>query len=423
MSNEVNPLSMDALPPHLRKMYAPNEQFLKEAEEDVFMAIGLPFSDFHVWTKEKSVYTRCYNKVPGLRRLSGIKSLSFLSYLQGERREANIRMDLYQDRYIHSLLVATLMEEVLTRNEFSEQDVKKGVIAGLFHDIATPALGDATKKIDYKNLDEEKFWWEAIGQEGHDFLNEEGVSRQEVDQIIQNQGTIGKILDVVDRISYTMVDVERLSSGYIKGAYPYKFRYLDSFFTRNLDIGNIYKDIKVDHDSGDVYFEDPKRLSKFLYLRSHLFKYLYMNPRSIAKDFYIGSKIKPLYSEDGSTALSPETLRELSDFNLIAILKQNGLDFNVDRFLDWAPEAEKFDTEDEVLERITELELPASFNILQLIGATYCGEFNPAIDSKIKDISGNVVPFEEANPKFSKILSKMAQSRKGHYLIYERLNP
>lgn len=115
----------------------------------------LPYSDLWKWTKEGDIYERTFDNLP-LIRLLGVKALSLLSYEKFNPEQA-IFSPFEHNRYEHSFMVGLIVGEILKSNGFSRKDINTGIVAGLIHDIATPAFGDVSKKIDPKALNEENF--------------------------------------------------------------------------------------------------------------------------------------------------------------------------------------------------------------------------------------------------------------------------
>ena len=378
----------------------------------------LPYSSLRRWLYEGSVYEKALRELP-LGRLGGVKSLSFLSYLGEDPESVNCAYPAHHTRYDHSLVVGIVMEEILKQNCFPQDEINKGILAGLIHDIATPAHGDATKSVDPKNLEEEDFWAEVIGKKGLDFLATHGLNEEEMDKIVHNQGVLGKVLDAADRITYTMKDVfslyESLASP--RNINPIFFP-LHEITTRNPLVGDVYKDINIRRSTGEVYFSDPERLFDFLRLRAVMSKNYYHNPSSQGRDFLIRRLIEPLYSTSVHSILNPSSLRRMDDNQLLAIISQSygaGMPICMfDELINWHPQYEVCYTEGEAREKEEELKKEQDIWVL---GTRYCKGFNTASDTLVL-FEGQVSPFKEAMPHKAAELDEMSDAIKGFYVFY-----
>ena len=275
-----------------------------EAEEqDISFFEFLPYSDFRRWVPENSIYEKALQQIPALNRLTNVKCLSFLSYIGPDPKNMYFT-EFTHSRLDHTLTVALITEQILKQNGFPQDQINLGIIAALLHDIATPAYGDATKQIDMKNLHEEDHWWEVLDKKGKDFATQFGT-RQTINEIIKNQGLLGKVLDISDRITYTMKDLNALQVAPPQvGEKPNSYLAdLNIIIANYPKIGNIYQEVGVDQRKQDVFFNNPDSLNVFLNLRAHLHQKLYMHPINQAKDLLVSKAIAQIYSKDGSSIL------------------------------------------------------------------------------------------------------------------------
>lgn len=384
---------------------------------------NLPYSDLRRWTQEGDIYERIFQNVP-LGRHHHVKALSFLSYVGPDPKD-QFFLPYVHTRFDHQFTTAIVMEEILKQNGFPQEDIDLAILAGLIHDIATPAHGDATKKIDPEALDEEKFWWEALGKKGQDFITGEfGARRKKLDVIIQNRGLLGQVLDMADRITYTMKDLNAITMEkplvLPADSNPY-LQLLHTIISQNPKIGNIYKEIGVDRKKKEIFFNDPRNLGTFLLLRAHLHKALYLNPTNQARDFFIAFLIKALYSRDGSKSLTPQNLREMTDEGLIIILqeyyKPEYKDFSQRFYFEltgWYPEFERFENEQEAKEFSAQLRRKN----IKVIGISQCKGFDPATSYKVAGEKGHILPFREYDPGTASEIEKIAEQTKGFLVFF-----
>jgi HD superfamily phosphohydrolase len=390
---------------------------LEEEQQDVSFHEHLPYSDFSKWVPENSIYNEALINIHSLNRLSDIKCLSFLSYV-GPNPQNMYFTSFTHSRFDHSLTVALIVEQILKQNGIPQEQIDLGIIAGILHDIATPAYGDATKQIDIKNLDEEDYWWEVLDKKGKDFVTQFGT-RETIDKIIKNQGLLGKVLDISDRIVYTMKDLNALiwpnqiekqeKNDYLLG--------IKKIARNNLKIGNIYKEIGVDQKKQEIVFNNSNNLNIFLNLRAHLHKNFYLHPINQAKDLFVAKVIERVYSKNKNSVLSADRLRKMTDYDLLSVLgtyyKESAITMHP-LLVNWQAEFEKFDSLEKA--KIKENELKQNKNIA-IVGIKEIRDFNTMTDWKITD-GYKYVKFKKHNPQAAKKIDKISQSTKGIFLFW-----
>lgn len=397
---------------------------------------SLPYSNLRRWTEEGDIYEQAFSNFP-LDRLSGIKTLSFLSYAGTETNAERVIFLPYQHtRLDHSLVTAFVVEKILKHNGFSPKDVELGIVAGLVHDIAMPAHGDPTKKIDPLALDEEVSWWEVLDIKGLNFITQQlGIRPDKLDEIIKNKGVLGQVLDIADRITYIMKDINAIVRDDLNPYRPHKYYYnmppvslessllpLRHLLSQYPEIGNIYKEVGVDQKKEQVFFNNPEHLNVFLLLRAHLYKELYLKPTNQGRDVLIARLLQPLYSRNESEKpLSPMRLRLMTDEHILEILSKT---YNYDRplpnyihsdLVNWFPEFAKFTNIREA--KAFARKVRRRKNIV-LIGVQEYEGFDPATSYNIADERGNIMPFKEFNPSAARELEEAAESTKGVFVFW-----
>ena len=386
-------------------------------EEDFFEF--LPFSDLKRWTPTDSLLTKASNAFKIRERLHEIRALSFLSYV-GPNPEQQYFIGYSHDRLDHSLVVAITAGEIGRLNNLPQKDIDTLEASGLLHDIATSALGDATKSIDPDNLDEERFWQEMVGVEGEIFLAECGISNETVDGIIKNRGMLGQILDIADRITYTMKDLYNVIGDAENkiDIHPYliELRYPLSHHSQ---IGNIYKDVLVDQKEDTVFFADSERLGVFLLLRALMHKHLYLEPTSQGRDLFVANLIKPLYSTDGSRPLNPKILRQMGDWELLDFLAEHYQfprlqnEWFYRQLTNWYPKFEKCENLDEAENKAEKI----SKRFL-VLGIKRCKGFDTGLSYLTLDENQKVVPFKEADPDMAHQIRGIEKDTRATYVFY-----
>lgn len=387
----------------------------------------LPFSDLKRWTEEGDIYERAFENLP-LGRLAYVKALSFLSYEEFDPKYA-IFAPYPHTRFEHAFVVSLVSGEILKLNGFSQQDINTGIIAGLVHDNATPAFGDATKKVDPKALDEERFWWQSINKKGRDFITKElKIQRKMLDQLIKNKGILGQVLDIADRITYTMIDLDAvIPKKPLSSTTSYdelRLSALRQLLSDYPKIGNICKEVVVDRNKQKIFFSNPEHLGIFLLLRAHLHQALYLKPANQGRDLFVAKVLSSLYSRTDSNApLTPQRLREMTDEDLLAILQKHykpQVYFPQEIYRDlveWHPEFGEFGKNHLARAKQFAEELKKKKNMV-LVGIHKCKGFDPTTSYNVIDKSGNIMPFKNFDPELALKIEEIAMETKRVYVFY-----
>lgn len=394
---------------------------LEAHEQDVAVNLFLPYSDLkNIWIPEDSIYGEALRNLP-LNRLQGVKQLSFLSYVGPEPRITYF-LPYSHDRFDHSLTVGLVAEKILRQNGLSEDKVNLGTLAGLLHDIATPANGDPVKNIDPSALNEETHWFETLDEKSKKFLEQFCTTKRTMDEIISNQGVLGKVLDIADRISYTMKDLQAIhvdAGSPTISLNPYLI-FINLILSHNPKIGNIYQEVGIDEKKQEVFFRNVQSLAAFLLLRAHLFQNLYLHPTNQGRDLFITQLIKPLYSRDKNSKLNPQNLRQIEDLELMDILFRHykpllsRSEFTYPDLVNWHPEFEKFATIEDA--KIKEEALRRKHNIV-IVGIKECKGFDPATNYKVAN-RYKYAEFRDIDHVAARQIENIAESTKGILLFW-----
>jgi len=403
------------------------EGFLAQCEHEAFfngeddnsLLFGMDFADLGGSIFEKEYVYEAIQRFPTWR-LRGIKALGFLTMPVSDP-DRQIGFNYRHDRELHIINTARVMEFAMRNNDFPEELIRIGVTAAILHDIAIPAGGDPTIFVDKNNLNEEEWWWEVIDEEGWKYIEEIGSSREEMHAIINNEGLLGQLLDISDRIAYVIVDMSQ-------NTYYPDFK---TILNADPKLGNLYKDIVIDRDAERIHISNPRRLGAFLLARARLHQKVYFDPRSMGRDVFFASLFRPFYSPDGSDRekLFPSMLRRMTDEELIRYLTDNipnyrnliktGIEDPIDfshALERWYPkEWEKFQTLEEGEVRAEEIRQDPS---LELIGIKIVRDVNTAVGLLVEDGNGNIITFQEYDPKWTALIQETANSRKGIYVFY-----
>lgn len=382
--------------------------------------VTVPHSHLSRWLPEDSVFAEAVKRLP-VARLSGIKQLSFLSYY-GPAPESTYFMQYSHTRFEHSLDTGLISGEIGLRNGLDLPTITKLQIAGLCHDLGTPAYGDAIKLLDKANLDEEGHWQELLDKQGIEFLEKLGLTPEELSVLIKNGGLLGRVLDIADRISYVARDVYG-----ILGRHHFRINInsyllqLQNIISRYPHIGDIYQDICLDPKTEDIVFTDVERLAAFLWLRAHLHQKMYQHPTNMGRDLFVATIIKPFYSVTDASKLTPKKLRTMTDEDLMRFVINQYKPKNISSsqiaslLANWYPMYKAFDDEERAHEEVDKLSRGGA----TVLGVRECKGFDPGTNYKV--IQGRkIVPFGEADPATNNELERIVESNKGFFVFYAK---
>lgn len=377
-----------------------------------FMQTGFSFSstDFYVDFEEgKGVFAELYH-TPAWNRLGGISQLGYLvpprpeNWLDAKMGLAYTTPQFHHTRWIHSLIVAVLMELVLARSGFPEQARAPMVLTAACHDIAMPAGGDSIKRVDPAGLDEEKNFSWVLRHHGLDTRWEKrfGFHLPLAQSWVENHGTMGELLNMVDRIAYT-----GLNCFHIGRLRPGKIRSLCQRYPLLMDI---WQDIRFVNGGSRFVFADPERLYRFILLRAYEHEELLFNPYSRALDLFLKKLVLPLYEKGEITR---EQLLTHDDEWLHWILNAH-YPKTIKGYIE--PEElawEKFNTEEEQREFCASL--GGRFDHVEHIRG-----FDTCLDWPVL-LNGKVVPLRRAlSPAKVRYVEHIVVKTRGYYVYYLR---
>ncbi len=431
--------------------WEPNPEYVGRDEGEVYVHVFLPYSDLQWASHQKTqldfeaikkqetppgllnsdpdyyfkdingnlmpgnitgdVYWAIHHLLP-FERLTYIKQLALLTYsAEGERNYYGKGPGFHQTRSNHSFLTALPLERILIKNHFPQETVNNGIICAMIHDIATPPFGDPTKEIDPEVLSEEAAIKRLLKKYDLTKLDQYGFDEETVLDAIQGQGTLGKLLDIADKLSYTAVDIYNYIGPTSDTIDPTRRRDLGAINTTidpmkdlvylNQEWANIYHEVKVDKD-GTPYFEDPHNLSTFLELRARMHKGLYLNPHCRGQDMLYKMLIKPLYSRNPDTnfPFNSENLLCLTDEEANLVIVKSWTFLDEERALHFSlgvlPDYVKVKDPTQIDQTIKNLQTRGAL----VIGSETIRKFNPATNFRTIDpTDGKIKPFAEVLPE------------------------
>ena len=366
------------------------------------------YEDRYGWFQEgkDALYLQAYEAFP-IERLTDIRALGFLSPLAGfhDALYPIVKVEFEgfsHTRASHSFHVARTTELILRENGASEQQIKMGIVAGLLHDIATPAGGDAIKALDKPSLDEEDHWMDVLDERGFEFIKDQGVGLDGLDDAIHNRGLIGEVLDIADRIAYTYADSYHLGK-YASGTIA---EYL-------------YQHVRINHDTEQVYFDSFYGLNDFLTLRAFNHFQLYLHPENRGGDMMIRRLVAPLYGEDGSKPLTPQKLREMKNRDLFDLLGETYETFPPqleESLVNLHPSYQPCEDADGIAVRTKALKKDPN---IVIVGSEEIPKFNPGTDYLVQDpFTGKVLPLAEFDGSAAFVLKRYSTMQAIPYCLY-----
>jgi hypothetical protein len=217
-------------------------------------------------------------------------------------------------RFEHQLIAGLIAALVLARNGFSYAERTPVVLTVMSHDIAMPAGGDSIKRIDSAAFDEETNYANMIRASGLASLWQKkcGFDIDQAASWVKGRGTMGFLLDICDKISYTLLDCFHISLA--------DSNLISDYCSRYPFIGDLWQDIRFTPDRQKIYFEDPERLYRFLYLRGLEHRDVLWNPRCRAFDFFMTTYAGELYKKG---IITRQDLLTKDDGWLFWVLKRN----------------------------------------------------------------------------------------------------
>lgn len=308
-------------------------------------------------------------------------------------------------RWAHSRLVAFLMEAILAKHDYTEEERRLVFLTSAYHDAATPAGGDSVKRVDPKGLDEEENFEWVLRRHGlaQRWSKKYGFDIEKAKGWVKGEGLFGRILDIVDRMAYTALDCY-----YIGSSRPCKLR---SLGIENPLVMDVWQDLKLNDDRTDFAFTDPNRLFQFLLLRAYEHQELLMNPYSRAMDYLLQQLVQPLYD---NKIITKEQLLLNDDHWLYSVLQEHYPDKNVWCFLE--PERlswKRFDS-------LEELE-SFCFDNQAVDHKDYMKGFDTGLSLGVYRDDGKIVPVRESlEDEQIEELEKINRQIKGYYAYFTK---
>lgn len=273
------------------------------------------FSSYDLWIDqdEQPLWQALHH--PALFRMQGISELGALipDFFDQAQYLYFIGMPFTHNRWSHLMLAAAMADVLLARSGWDIQRRAAPVLTVATHDLALPAGGDTVKRVDPPVLDEEAAYAETLAQWGlaDGWRVRFNFDVTQASAWVRNEGMIGQLLDIVDKLSYVTYDC--YYAGYATdGA-------IRRWCVRHPLVMNVWQDCGLSSDGTTWGFADAERLYHFLVLRALEHDELLLNPASRFLDTHLSTFVRPLYQRGVITAAM---LRQWTDQELIWFLEK-----------------------------------------------------------------------------------------------------
>jgi len=401
-------------PKHPEVFLIPRDQHIKVVDEYGdrigIMQTMFPFSstDFYVdfFETPGSVFYELYHAIPFIR-LGGIAQLESLVPPRPDDWDKEIEVcyclpPFSHTRWLHSLITAILMELVLANNGFSKEERAPIVLTAGSHDIATPAGGDTIMRLGPEMDEEKNFSW-VMRKYGLDetWTSLFGFDLNLAQKWVKGQGVMGKLLDIVDKMSYTAIDCYRL--GQIREGN------VRNICLENPLLMDVWQDVRLTKDRQKVYFLNPESLFNLLLLRVYEFKELLLNPYARMVDFLVEKLTKPFYKKGDITR---EDLLTWKDEDLFRVLQEKYPEKNIALLEPEQMEWRVFETKEQMQKAVSDLGNRVDHT-------EHLDGFSSGLDWLVLGKKNELKKLRETiGQKKVKIIEEVIESTKGYYVYY-----
>lgn len=353
---------------------------------------ALHYGGFRVGFHDKGIVEDSFHSTR-VWRLFGIGQLGYIHDAGGQEQAGMTVLRFTHTRFNHVAQVYALAGLVSANLKLSSKDAIHFVIAGLLHDHEMPAGGDTIQAIDPKGLDEEANFPRIFGNpKWEEFRKRYSLSNGRLHSIVRGEGTLGKLLDYIDKLGYISLDTYHFLARGFAGGVDVIGRIIaeDPLFCGWWDSIEILNGVPV--------VRDIDRLARFLRVRALLFRYLYYNPLCrYVEHAATQAAVSLLYREGKIT--KEELLTKNDEWLEREIVEKF---FGVQSFLytvggNGIGSIESFVAVEEIIKREREY-LSAKSDSILTFTQMFDGKANPAVNSFFVEKGGRIMTFAEARP-------------------------
>jgi HD superfamily phosphohydrolase len=258
----------------------------------------------------------------GLWRLQGIRQLGFLQAPWMASVKVNMPIAEH-NRLVHSMDVMVVATMIGYNNDLSPSQLNTLRVAAMTHDMGTPAGGDSVKFIDLPALDEDANYQRLLRlfPERQRLWDKYGIDEKVLMETIYNEGLLGQILDVADKLAYTARDLWACESFIQYGARHMNqggLQVILDLLAEDQNPCSLWDNVSIHGEK--IGFTDVGRLERFLKIRALMFRELYLHPHARFGEWLVARVlVKTLYAQG---VLTRDRLLEMNDSQLEAFLNQ-----------------------------------------------------------------------------------------------------
>jgi len=291
---------------------------LESDEEDQFKSyypiLHTPFSSYSNImvhdANESNPYHAVYRYFPRFTRLRSLQQYgTSMQHIGGYWESVSLHN---HNRECHTLDVALHAEIIWRTLWLTEAEINTLIFAGLWHDYATPAMGDIAKQFFWIESEEtifEKYlraqmkmkYWDNFEKELKkleiELSQKYNVKFGDLDKVIRGEWFLWQVLDLADRLSYTLRDVKNFYPEWVKfntTNHPMDNLWIHwqtdweniQILDNNKYLWDIFLCVKREWDN--VVFTDARKLLCLLKLRANMHQLIYLNSNNWANEYLYG---------------------------------------------------------------------------------------------------------------------------------------
>lgn len=278
------------------------------------------------------IYVNSYRAF-GLERIYRIAQVGAVAFLPEElhpffRDAKQSRAIGSNTRWQHCLTTGIILELMLRNNHFEEKDIATGVIGGLLHDAAITPFSDMVSGLDPKRLDEAEnlpLYLERLDRKKKEnFDRKYSPDYARIFEVVKGRGdSLGTLLKIADRLAYTAYDSAFLAYSLefnrkmSSGSDGNPLEEVADIFRENPKLFDVFREVRLDSQNSDAYFEDPHTMALFLRVRALMYAHFYLNPQRLNFQTVGRRMIKDLMDKN---ELKTDDFLRMTDSDIIAIL-------------------------------------------------------------------------------------------------------
>lgn len=233
-------------------------------------SVDIPFASSYFEIDPNGHLAKIFNTAL-FRRQENISQLQFLVH-ESRLKSCDGGPELFTHQQSeHAKLAACLGVAILLRYSVNLEEALRFAVAVAYHDAAAPVGRDTVIRLNRNELCEEKNFSKVMHEAGMEELFAYfSFGIKEAQFIIYGHGLHGKLLDFVDKLSYTLLDAHYgLAKGFLIGA-------TEACVCNNPFFGNVWLDVILTKKG--LGFLHARRLYYFLLIRALMHDNFYRNP-------------------------------------------------------------------------------------------------------------------------------------------------